>query len=420
MSACTDQPSATMSPTVIRGFREAYGSWKMIWTSRRYCLSARPPILASPRSLRRTEPPVGFSSATSNFETVDLPQPDSPTSPSVSPRRSVRFTPSTARTWPTVRLKTIPWVSGKYFFRSLISSSGAPGGGAGGRAASASGSSDAAMLPELSSDTQDLLAVVAGRLAAGDDQAQRRPVPGAVAPREGLRAEPATGAAGVEGAAGRDLRQVRRLTGDRLEPASLDLDLRHGAHQTVGVRVGRVGEDVVDRPPLDDPPGVHDRHVVGHLVDHAEVVGDEHQAHPRLPLEVLQQVHDLGLDGRVQGGGRLVGDEDLRVERDRHRDHHALPHAAGELVRIVVHPLGRGRDAHAVHELDGLLLRLLARHAAVRAEHLADLEADAVHGVQRGEGVLEDHRDPGAADLALLLRREGQQVAALEPDLAVR
>src|SRR3954453_21736623 len=194
MPACTDQPSATMSPTVIRGFSEAYGSWKMIWTSRRYCLSARPPIFATSRSLWRTDPPVGFSSPTSNFETVDLPQPDSPTSPSVSPRRSVRFTPSTARTWPTVRLKTIPWVSAKYFFRSLISSSGAPGGGAGGRAASASGSSDAAVLPALSSDTEHLLPGVAGRRAPGDAQAARRQGRGPLARGEDVGGEPATGA----------------------------------------------------------------------------------------------------------------------------------------------------------------------------------------------------------------------------------
>src|SRR3712207_871908 len=110
----------------------------------------------------------------------------------------VRSTPSTARTWPTVRLKTIPWVSGKCFFRPRISSSASPGGDVVRDAAvapvvgsdtvdrsvprkrevppstprSAPGSFLAAMLPELSSDTEDLLAVVAGRLAARYDQAQ--------------------------------------------------------------------------------------------------------------------------------------------------------------------------------------------------------------------------------------------------------
>src|SRR3972149_5929422 len=37
---------------------------------------------------------------------VDLPQPDSPTSPKVSPVMTSKLTPSTARTWPTVRWMT--------------------------------------------------------------------------------------------------------------------------------------------------------------------------------------------------------------------------------------------------------------------------------------------------------------------------
>ena len=51
------------------------------------------------------------------------------------------------------------------------------------------------------------------------------------------------------------------------------------------------------------------------------------------------QVEDLRLHGDVERGGRLVGDQQLRVADQRHRDHRALPHAAGELVRVVVDPL---------------------------------------------------------------------------------
>jgi hypothetical protein len=34
--------SPTMSPTVIRGFSEVYGSWKTIWMSRRMARMSRP------------------------------------------------------------------------------------------------------------------------------------------------------------------------------------------------------------------------------------------------------------------------------------------------------------------------------------------------------------------------------------------
>ena len=64
-------------------------------------------------------------------------------------------------------------------------------------------------------------------------------------------------------------------------------------------------------------------------------------AAPRLLLQLAHQIEDLRLDGDVERGGRLVGDQELGIAGERHRDHHALAHAAGELVRIVVEALLR-------------------------------------------------------------------------------
>ena len=113
--------------------------------------------------------------------------------------------------------------------------------------------------------------------------------------------------------------------------------------------------DLVDRRLLDDPARVHHRDPVGDVGDHAEVVGDQDQAHVHLALQLGEQLHDLRLDGDVERGGGLVGDQHLGVERQRHRDHDALAHAAGELVRVVVDPLAGGRDLHQVQQLDGAL-----------------------------------------------------------------
>ena len=55
---------------------------------------------------------------------------------------------------------------------------------------------------------------------------------------------------------------------------------------------------------------------------------------PLLALQLAQQVEDLRLNGHVERRGRLVGDQQLRLRRERHGDHHALAHAARELVRI--------------------------------------------------------------------------------------
>ena len=57
---------------------------------------------------------------------VDLPQPDSPTIPSVSPSRSEKETPSTAFTVAISFWNTIPRVIGKCFFRSSTTRSSFP------------------------------------------------------------------------------------------------------------------------------------------------------------------------------------------------------------------------------------------------------------------------------------------------------
>ena len=87
---------------------------------------------------------------------------------------------------------------------------------------------------------------------------------------------------------------------------------------------------------------------VAHLGDHAEVVGDQQDRHAELVAAGAQQVEDLRLDGDVERGGRLVGDQQRGPAGERHGDHHPLAQAARQLVRILREaPLGRADADHA-------------------------------------------------------------------------
>ena len=79
--------SASAPPTVARGLKAASGSWNTIWMRRRTARSA------SPRSASRSTPPKSMRPASGSTRrsrtraSVDLPLPDGPTRPSVSPAR---------------------------------------------------------------------------------------------------------------------------------------------------------------------------------------------------------------------------------------------------------------------------------------------------------------------------------------------
>ena len=99
----------TPCPIVIAGFREAFGSWNTIasWRrSGRSCRSGRP---ARSRALPPDAAAVGAAPArAAPARASSCPEPDSPTRPNTSPRRTSKLTPSTACTWPLAAPEEAP------------------------------------------------------------------------------------------------------------------------------------------------------------------------------------------------------------------------------------------------------------------------------------------------------------------------
>ena len=167
------------------------------------------------------------------------------------------------------------------------------------------------------------------------------------APRRGSVGR-ARGQRGGERAAVGELAQRRHAAGDLAQARRCRRCRRAaGSRRAAPIVYGccGVGEQLVDRRLLDLAAGVHHEHAVGDLGDDAEVVGDQDDRRAEPLADVAQQVEDPRLDRHVERGRRLVGDQQLRVAGERHRDHHALPHAARELVRVLVDAPLRRRDA---------------------------------------------------------------------------
>ena len=184
----------------------------------------------------------------------------------------------------------------------------------------------------------------------------------------------------------------------------------------LGVGMLRRGEDIVRRAALDDLAIGHHAHPVRHLAHDAEIVGDEQHRHVEFRFELEQQVEDLRLDGHVERGGRLIGDQQVRLVGERHGDHHPLPLAARELMRIGVEAAFRVLDADLVEEIEHARLRCAVRQTAMDLEHLADLLLDGVKRVERGHRLLKNHGNLIAADMAEPVERQRHQILVLESD----
>ena len=207
--------------------------------------------------------------------------------------------------------------------------------------------------------------------------------------------------------------------GDGLDPGVDGIQPGDGEHQPLGVGVahGAVGKDKPGAGLFHHLPTVHNGHIVRHLVDDAQVMCDKDDGGAVLLLELIHQAEDLGLDGHVQGGGGLVGNEDLGPAGQSHGDHHPLAHSAGQLVGVLVeHRLGVG-DLHRAEHLQALFRRLLLVHALVDHKGLGQLALDGEHRVQAGHGLLEDDGNGVAPDVVHIVHGQLGQVPALKEDL---
>jgi hypothetical protein len=145
-----------------------------------------------------------------------------------------------------------------------------------------------------------------------------------------------------------------------------------------------------------------------------QVVSHEQVGQAQLALQAGEQVEHLGLDRHVQRGHRLVADDQVGLAGQRTGDADPLALATRQLVG----PAAAERPVEA--DLPQQLVDAgpaggLAGVQLVHLQRLGDRVGDRPAGVERGERVLEHHRDP-APHGSQPSAPEGGHVGAVELD----
>ena len=332
--------------------------------------------------------PVGSIRRSTRRPSVDLPQPDSPTRPASRRPRSGSSTPSTARTCRRAgrRRRAAPR---KCLARPSTSSSALTSPDRLRSRALRGGS--AAGVPGATLERR--VSVAAGGLDQGQRAAkrQRRRAAGHVggtrpsieaergASRRGAGSSPA-GRACRDAAGGRTGRRPARST---IWPAYMTATSSAISATTPRSWVIRM------------------------------------MAVPVWRLQLAHQVEDLRLDGDVERGGRLVGDQELRDRRPApwrsSRAGACRPTACADSRR-------RAARARGCARVRASRWRARAPRRAERrggADRLGDLVADRVGRIERGHRLLEDHGEPAPRMSRMVSAVEVEKIAAVEADLAL-
>ncbi len=179
-------------------------------------------------------------------------------------------------------------------------------------------------------------------------------------------------------------------------------DLVHLTHEAHHEGRRRLVVDLGGAADLLDPTLVHHHDPVRHLHRLLLVVGDDHRGDARLLLQVAQPHPQLLAHLGIESAERFIEQQHLGLHRQRPRQRHPLPLAAGELKGIAA------RVALQLHQLQQLLHPVANPGRAPAAQ--AQAEGDVLpHRQMLEQGEVLEHK----AHMPLL-HREGGGIGAVE------
>ena len=158
-------------------------------------------------------------------------------------------------------------------------------------------------------------------------------------------------------------------------------------------------EQAADRRELHEPSGLHDCDAICDARGNTQIVRNQNDRHGTRALELGEQRQDLRLNGDIERGRRLIGDEQDGITRQRNREHDPLAHASGKLMRVLASaPPGVGH-VQIVEQTRCKRARFARARSTVGDDGLGDLICDAQVWCERAHRILKDHSDARATHL---------------------
>ncbi len=175
-------------------------------------------------------------------------------------------------------------------------------------------------------------------------------------------------------------------------------------------------KDLLGWPDLDHAPHVQDPNPVGDVTDHGEVVADEEHGKSATIAQIRQEVEYLCLHGHVEGGNRLVAQQDVGLQNEGACEDNALPLATGQLRRFL--QVQVSADSHFFEERSGTSGAIGTRSDPVNVQWFSHLRQNSHARIEGTQRILENVLEL-AAQATPFLRACLIDAAAQEMNLAI-
>jgi len=179
----------------------------------------------------------------------------------------------------------------------------------------------------------------------------------------------------VKPAAGGHRDRAGQVAGeDRCGSLGVATNARNGCKQSASVRVQGLVDEALRRTHFHDLTQVHDGDAAADVRHNADVMRDEDRREVKPLLQSAQDLEDLCLDRDVERRDGLIGDDQLRLARERPRNPDALSLAPAELMGEATCLGGIESDElqKLTHTLDDRALPAEASQSQREADDLLD------------------------------------------------
>jgi len=192
--------------------------------------------------------------------------------------------------------------------------------------------------------------------------------------------------------------------------SSIRLQRGYRVQKSTGVGVRRSMENFALRSQFHEIAGIHHRDAVGDLGNDREVMRNKEHGQAKLGSQFGEELENLRLHGDIESGGGFIGNQQHGTIHYCHRDHDALAHASGELIRVIAGTKSRVRDRYCFHRRHGVIPSFPLCDIGMHCDGLGDLFANSHHWIQRSHGLLKNHGYLRSAQASHLFVGKPQQI----------